>query len=187
MRAAAVIRFSRVYHGKAFRFLTLTSTDDQTDGVMRERLASLVRYLRRFQKRLDYLATRTDEGNGVYHLVIISSAFLPIKRISEFWGARCWIEKEHDLNGLLLEMVLQREQQRYSMSRGFVPDGAREALEALSRQFRGHVGQVALQMLARRWKQGNALQVTRECCSRKPGAGWCSDLRTRREYLGGRG
>jgi hypothetical protein len=141
-------------------------------------------YLRRFQGRLDYWATRTDEGNGVYHLVLISSAFIPRKRIQDFWGALAWIEREHDFEGLLQEMVLQRKTVRYSMSRGFLPDGSYAAIEALSRRFRGRLAGKAQHMLARRWKCDSASALTRtiECCSRKDG--WACDLKTRREILG---
>jgi len=179
VRVAHLLRFARQYHGKAFRFLTLTTRPDQAHLDLPTRLKVIIRFLRRDMKRLDYLATRTDEGLGVYHLVLISSAFIPIRKIQAFWGARCWITREHEFNGLLLEMTQQREIQRYSMSRGFLPDGAGEAIEALSRHFRGHEGMIARAMLARRWKRGNALHLTRECCFRK--GGWGCDLKTRSE------
>lgn len=179
-----MLRFARTYYGKAFRFLTLTTAPGQEDQEMRERLKSLMKYLRSFQARLDYWATRTNEGNGVYHLVLISSAYIPQKRVQDFWGARAWINREHDFEGLLLEMVLQKEMVRYSMSRGFLPEGSLAAIEALSRHFRGPLGVKAQRMLARRWKRKEALARTIECCCRKDG--WCCDLKTRTEYLGGR-
>lgn len=151
---------------------------------MRDRLKALMQYLRTYQARLDYWATRTGEGHcGVYHLVLISSAFIPNKRIQDFWGATTWIEREKDFEGLVQEMVLQRETVRYSMSRGFLPDGALKAIETIGRHFRGRAGVQAQKMLARRWKRKEALTRTIECCSRK--TGWCSDIVTRREYYNG--
>lgn len=186
VRASQILRFARTYHGKNFRFLTLTTAPGQEEQALRERLKALMQYLRRFQARLEYWATRTGEGHcGVYHLVLISSAFIPNKRIQDFWGARTWIEREHDFEGLLLEMVLQRKTVRYSMSREFLPDGSLGAIEAIGRTFRGRVGGKAQAMLARRWGGPDAITRTVECCSRKDG--WHCDLATRREILGGRG
>lgn len=178
-----VIRFARQYHGKEFLFLSLSTRPDQTDEDLNQRLKSLLRFLRGSHKVLEYLAARTNEGNGVYHLILVSSKrYISIEKVTAFWGSHCWIEKEHDFGGLLYEMVTQKQLERYSMSRGFLPDGAKRAIEAIERSFKGQEGMVARGQLARRWKRDvkTALERTEECCFRK--GGWCCDLRSRREY-----
>lgn len=180
---ANLLRFAREYHGEKFRFLTLTS-QTENEKSLRERKRELFRLLRVQIPGLEYRCTRTDEGNGVCHLCLISPVYIHWRLITKYWGAHIWISQEKSLEKLLHEMSLQSDHAQYSMSRGFLPHGARAAITTISRYFRGTLGKKAVLMLARRWKRPNALQLTLACCSRKDG--WCSDLRSRIEYCGGR-
>lgn len=183
VRNAQILRFARTYHGEKFRFLTLTSRIENQESA-RDRKRRLFRSLRTEIPSLEYRCTRTDEGNGVCHLCLISPVYIPWKKIEEHWGARVNITQERDLEALLKEMSLQSDHCQYSMSRSFVPDGAIEAIEALSRLFRGRLGHKSIEMLARRWKVPDALPKTIECCSRKDT--WHSQVDSRMEILGGR-
>ena len=183
VRNAQILRFARLYHGEKFRFLTLTSRIENEESA-RDRKRRLFRSLRVDIPTLEYRCTRTDEGNGVCHVCLVSPVYIPWKKIEECWGARVNISQERDLEALLKEMSLQQEHCQYSMSRKFVPDGVIEAIEALGRLFRGRLGRKSVDMLARRWKHDNPLHKTMECCRRKDG--WHSCLDNRIEVLGGR-
>lgn len=183
VRNAQILRFARVFHREKFRFLTLTSKPEESSS-LRDRKRMLFRALRFEIPSLEYRCTRTDEGNGVCHICLISPGYIPHEKIEKHWGAWVQISLERDLEALLKEMSLQSDHCQYSMSRGFLPHGACEAIEALGRLFRGRLGHEAVEMLARRWKSPEALYRTIECCSRKQG--WSSQMFTRLEVLGGR-
>jgi hypothetical protein len=146
--------------------------------------------LRKVFGAFHYMAVRTDEGRGVFHLAVVSD-YLPWKEIKARWLAitgadRIHISYERDFQALLEEMTRQNQTRRYSYSQGFVPDGSRKAIEALSRHFDGRLRYKALKHLARRWKQPDALARTITCIERGPGPGRYSDLASRQEYLNGR-
>lgn len=186
IRNATILRFAREYHGEKFKFLTLTSKVEESSS-LRDRKRRLFRCLRVEYPGLEYRCTRTDEGNGVCHICLVSSRYIPWQVIEKHWAARVNISQEKSLEKLLFEMSLQEEHACYSMSRSFLPEGSLDAIEALSRHFRGRLNRKALVMLGRRWKHDNglsSLHKTLTCCERKDG--WCSDIRTRAEYLGGR-
>jgi hypothetical protein len=177
------LRFARLFHGEKFRFLTLTSKIECEESA-RDRKRRLFRGLRVEISGLEYRCTRTDEGNGVCHLCLVSPVYIPWKKIEELWGARVNITQERDLEALLKEMSLQSDHCQYSMSRRFLPNGAIEAIETLGRHFRGTLGRKCIEMLARRYKRDNPLHKTLECCMRKDG--WHSRLDNHMENLGGR-
>jgi hypothetical protein len=183
VRNAQILRFARLYHGEKFRFLTLTSRIENEESA-RDRKRHLFRSLRIEIPTLEYRCTRTDEGNGVCHLCLVSPVYIPWKKIEDLWGARVNISQERSLEALLQEMSLQSDHCQYSMSRAFVPDGAIEAIEALGRLFRGSLGRKSIEMLARRFKRDNPLHRSIECCRRKDG--WHSRLDNHLESLGGR-
>lgn len=183
IRNAQILRFARIFHGEKFRFLTLT-TKLECEESARDRKRRLFRALRAEIPSLEYRCTRTDEGNGVCHICLISPAYIPWQNIEKHWGSHVKINLETDLEGLLREMSLQSDHCQYSMSRQFMPKGSVEAIEALGRHFRGRLGKKSVDMLARRYKRDSPLHKTLECCMRKDG--WCSDLYNKREMLGGR-
>jgi hypothetical protein len=183
VRNAQVLRFARIYHGEKFRFLTLTSRREE-ESSLRDRKRRLFRSLRVQIPSLEYRCTRTEEGNGVCHICLVSPVYIPWRVIEEHWGSYVQISQERNLEALLQEMSLQSDHCQYSMSRMFVPDGVLEAIEALGRLFRGRLGQKSVEMLARRWKARDALSKTIECCSRKDT--WHSQVDSRMEILGGR-
>jgi len=182
---ALILRFARNYHGDKFRFFTGTTRTDDTRS-LRDRKRLFFKELRRQVPGIEYRCVSTEEGNGVCHICLISSCYLPQPYLKKLWGARVHItlEKDGKLDALINEMSLQTEKRGYSMSRKFLPDGSRKAIDMLSLHFRRRLGFKSVEMLARRWKCVDALTRTIECCSRKDG--WCSDLKTRMEYLGGR-
>jgi len=185
VRNSLILRFARVYHGDKFRFLTCSTNGDEK-RTLRERKHYLFTVLRsrKAWSDLQYRATNTEEGNGVCHICLVCVDFIPQRLIQGIWGSHVWISLEKDIDGLLREMSLQNMHCSYSMSRGFMPDGSIEAIEALGRLYRGRLGVKAVEMLARRWRATDALYKTIRCCGSKDG--WCSDLRSRIEYLGGR-
>jgi hypothetical protein len=170
------------------RFLTLTSKNVRGDVFSRD-LEHLIEDLRAVYGSLEYMATRTDEGRGVYHLALVSD-YLPWATVKTRWQAitgasRVHISFERDFHAILEEMTRQQETRRYSFSRGFLPDGSRDAIEAICRQFTGKIRYQAIKQLARRWKAPAALIRTQACVERGPGPGRYSDIRTRQEYFTG--
>jgi len=136
------------------------------------------------------MAVRTDEGRGVYHLAVISE-YLPWKDIKARWQALTGafgvtISYERDFMALLEEMTRQNQKRRYSYSQGFLPSGARPAIEAICRHFDGALRFKALKMLARRWKRPDALARTIACIERGPGPGRYCDIVTHQEFFNGR-
>jgi len=183
VKNAQILLFAREYHGEMFRFLTLTTKPGE-EASMRDRRSYLFRSLRVFIPSLEYRCTRTSEGNGVCHVCLISPVFVPHQLIEQHWNGHIQISLERNRNALLKEMSLQSDHECYSMSRAFLPPGVLEAIESLGRLFRGRLGWIAIEMLARRWKAPDALNLTVQCCSRK--LGWCSLVDSHVEILGGR-
>jgi hypothetical protein len=180
---AVILRFARTFYGSRYRFLTL-STGKHEGRSLRLRKQVFFKVLRSFDSSLEYRSVNTDEGCGVSHVCLITKFYFPQAWLKDLWGARVSITLEKDLGGLVKEMSLQKKIVGYSMSRGFLPDGSRKALDYLSLPFRGRLLFKAVDMLALRWKRPDALYRTIECCSRKDG--WCCDLRHHFEILGGR-
>lgn len=179
--------FARHYHGVPLRFLTLTSRVPRRDFA--RDLQHLVEYLRIVFGSLEYQAVRTDEGRGVYHLAVVS-AYLPWREIKARWKAltgadRVSISYERDFKALLDEMTRQQQARHYSRSRGFLPDGSRQAIDVVFRHFPGKLGYRAVRMLALRWRAQDALVRTLSCIERGPGPGRFSDIRSRQEFLNG--
>jgi len=151
---------------------------------MRDRKRYLFRALRNEIPSLEYRCTKTDEGNGVCHICLVSPGYIPHEKIKQHWHGYIRINLERNLDALLKEMSLQSDHCHYSQSHNVLPGGAIHAIDAIGRLFRGHLGFDAIEMLARRWRAPDALNRTIECCSRKHG--WRSLLDTGQEVLGGR-
>lgn len=137
---------------------------------------------------VEYMATHTDEGRGVYHLALVSP-YLPWSVVREMWKKRTGADRvnisyERNFDAMLREMTLQQEMARYSFSRGFLPDGARKAIEAICCHFRGKIRYQAIAMLARRWRRSDALSRTVSCAERIPWGRFCY-LSSREEVLHG--
>jgi len=157
--------------------------------VKKQDLRLLLRYLRKITD-LEYLAVRTGEGNGVYHICLVS-AYIDQALIREKWelltGAyRVNISRERSIHHLVNEMTKQKAVARYSKSQGFVPIGTQQALNALAYHFTGRLRLLAYSQFAARCRlfKGDcdkAFTVTMDCCNHSI-IGLCSDLKTRLVY-----
>jgi len=181
-----IILFAREYYAQPLKFLTLTFPP----GAENHRIAlqQLMEFLRKMFT-LEYLAVRTGEGNGVYHICLVSP-FIDQALIREKWesltGAyRVNISKEKSISSLVREMTRQQDTMRYSMSRKFLPQGSIHALDRLSKEFRGNVRIKSYGMLARRLRfaRGDIIRAyyrTAVCMRQLNGR--CSDIRSHQEY-----
>jgi hypothetical protein len=166
--------FAKTYFNRPFKFLTLTSVKEHKN--YNRKLHRLLARLRKVHK-IEYLAVRTSEGRGVYHLALISN-FIDQKEISRLWQSLtgAWnvhISLERDERDFVREMTGQKGVLRYSMSRGFLPGGIQKALNALRKEVQPFQRVRAYKMLARRLRASNgdlsrALYMTRECMSQAP-------------------
>ena len=173
-RAYRTLKFAKVYFGRPFRFVTLTSVRHIPN--FSRKLKRLLAHLRKFYF-IEYFAVRTSEGNGVYHLALISH-YIDHKEIRRRWESLtgAWsihISLEKDEKAFVNEMTGQKGVMRYSMSRGFVPKGVQKALKALRKQVQPWQRVIAYKMLARRLKcnggdLAKAFYITRECMSQAP-------------------
>lgn len=187
MRVVRILHFAREYYGKPLKFLTLTGADGYSPGWLE--LQQLIRHIRKIVD-LEYLAVRTGEGNGVYHLVLMSK-YIDQALIREKWesltGAyRVNISRERSIHSLVREMTRQQSTNRYSMSRNFVPSGTEHALNSIRSRFCGILRLKAYKMLAIRARQNKGsintvYHTTCVCLDRSP-IGSCCDLRTRHEF-----
>lgn len=187
MRVVRLLHFARNYYGKPLKFLTLTGADGKSPGWLE--LQQLIRHIRKIVA-LEYLAVRTGEGNGVYHLVLMSK-YVDQALIREKWesltGAyRVNISRERSTSSLIREMTRQQFTNRYSMSRNFVPPGTEHALNSIRSRFCGILRLKAYKMLAIRARQKkgsvtDAYHITCTCLDRSP-IGSCVDLRTRHAF-----
>jgi hypothetical protein len=182
-----LLHFAREYWGKPLKFLTLTGVDGKSPGWLE--LQQLIRHVRKISA-LEYLGVRTGEGNGVYHLALMSQ-YIDQALIREKWESLTGayhvnISKERSINALVREMTRQQETIRYSMSRSFIPPGSQHALDSLKALFRGRLRIKAYKMLAIRARHSKgdidqAYHNTKDCISRSP-SGLCSDIRTRQVF-----
>jgi len=178
-----LLQFARAYHGKPFLFLTLTTSKPLPN--LDRKLARLLLWLRQ-KHQIEYLAVRTGEGNGVYHLALVSG-YIHRTKIKKKWEklTGAWnvhISMERSFPAFVAEMTGQRDTMRYSRSKNFVPKGSPEALEDLRRQV-AYINRVrAYKQLARRLRKTKNLEESKyrtiQCVERFYGS--YSDIKTRR-------
>lgn len=178
-----LLQFARAYHGKPFLFLTLTTSKPIPN--LPQKLKILLLWLRQ-KHDIEYLAVRTGEGNGVYHLALVSG-YIHRTKIKKKWEqlTGAWnvhISMERSFPAFVAEMTGQQDTMRYSRSKNFVPKGSPEALERLRRQV-AYINRVrSYKQLARRIKASENIEEsvyrTIQCVERFYGSH--SDLKTRR-------
>ena len=184
------MHFAREYWGKPLKFLTLTGATGKTPS--RIELQILLEHLRKISD-IQYMGVRTQEGNGVYHLALMSG-YIDQALIREKWesltgASQVHISRERSINALVREMTRQHQTVRYSMSRKFIPKGSQHALDSIARQYRGITRIWAYQMFARRCKlhkdrpdcADRAYNET-VICIRQLAVGACTDIRTKIVY-----
>jgi hypothetical protein len=85
----------------------------------------------------EYFSIETDEGNGVFHLIVASEKFIPFERLQEAWKKRTGahrvniklIEQESEgvpVQKFLQEMTRQFQAVRYTQSRGWLKPGTKD-------------------------------------------------------------
>lgn len=72
------------YLGSRLRFMTLTTSNKGSERSLSNDLSILVKRIRRRYNRFEYIRVRTDEGNGVLHL-IYRGGFIPQSWLSSQW------------------------------------------------------------------------------------------------------
>jgi len=173
-RSYRALMFAKTYFDRPFKFLTLTSVKEIKH--YNRKLKRLLAHLRKTHK-IEYYAVRTSEGRGVYHLALISQ-YIDHKEISRLWQSLtgAWnihISLERNERDFVQEMTGQKGVMRYSMSRGFLPNGIQKVLNALRKDVQPFQRVRAYKMLARRLRASNgdlsrAFLMTRECMSQAP-------------------
>ena len=173
-RAYRTLMFAKAYFGRPFRFVTLTSSHKIPK--FSRKLKRLLVHLRKLHF-IEYFAVRTSEGNGVYHLALISH-YIDHQEIRRRWESLTGAWSIHisllkDERAFVQEMTGQKGVMRYSMSRGFLPKGVQRALRRLRREVQPWQRVISYKMLARRLKRNGgdlvkALYFTLECMSQAP-------------------
>jgi hypothetical protein len=180
----SLLRWARVYWKKPLKFMTLTTAKEEK--FLDRKFKRLISYLRR-KYIIEYLAVRTDEGNGVFHVALVSN-YIPQKEIKEAWErlTGAWnvhISLEKNFTSFRKEMTHQYAVARYSHSSGFIPQGVPAYLDRLKSHFVAGHRVPAYNQFARRCRLYDddverAFFDTLLCLSHST-LGWCSDLRTR--------
>lgn len=82
-RIMSGFKFAQFLHCR-LRFMTLTTSNEGRDNDIQRDLIVLVKRIRRHYGRFDYVRVKTDEGNGVLHLIYRGS-YIPQKWLSQQW------------------------------------------------------------------------------------------------------
>lgn len=82
-RIMSGLKFSQYLHCR-LRFMTLTTSNEGRDHDIKRDLNVLVKRIRRRYGRFEYIRIKTDEGNGVLHLIYRGS-FIPQRWLSRQW------------------------------------------------------------------------------------------------------
>lgn len=72
------------FFGQRLRFMTLTTSNDGRNNDLKRDFNTLVKRIRRHYGRFEYLRVRTDEGNGVLH-VIYRGSYIPRSWLQSQW------------------------------------------------------------------------------------------------------
>lgn len=137
-RAYGTILRGALYHRDTkMRFFTFTLPMGFERAMRRFALQSIMAWLRKNFGEAEYFSIETDEGNGVFHLIVASQRFVPFKALQDAWKARTGAHRvnikliEMEFEGLpvqkiLQEMTRQYHPVRYTQSRGWLKSGTRE-------------------------------------------------------------
>lgn len=186
-RAFRLLMFAREYYGKKFLFMTLTNANHHASDRRSRSLSELLKVLRK-RSDIEYFSCRTGEGNGVYHLALISG-YLPHQVIRGKWHdmTGAWnthVSMERSFPAFVREMTGQNGEPRYSKSKNFVPLGVPDALDSLYRLVSPQNRVRSYKQFARRLKASGNLDESRwrasVCCDNF--YGMASDLKTRLVY-----
>lgn len=150
--------------GHGLRFMTLTTSEEATPGELHRHWRSLVARLRRRWSSFQYCVIKTDEGNGVLH-ILFDGPYIPQAWLSSTWQKlhRSKIVDIRLVTGsmrkiatyLVWQYLGNQSSSRLSWSWGWVFPGFCGAWRGLKRAMRGRV-------------DGKLLVAWRWVC-------WCSD------------
>jgi hypothetical protein len=84
----------------------------------------------------EYFSIETDEGNGVFHIILANQKFIPFKALQDSWKKRTGAHRvnikliERDMSSvpvpkILQEMIRQFHAVRYTQSRGWLKPGTK--------------------------------------------------------------
>jgi hypothetical protein len=120
------------YLGGQLRFMTLTTSNEGADHVMKDDFNALVKRIRRHYGCFEYVCVRTSEGNGVLH-ILFRGGYIPrtwLKRqweeLHRSWNVDIRSTKRHHLSYVINQYMCGQDYfERYSVSmrwvhRGFV-------------------------------------------------------------------
>jgi len=136
-RAYGTILRGALYHkDKRLRFLTFTLPVGYEKDLRRLALQGIMRWIRSTFDHAEYFSIETDEGNGVFHLILANTKFIPFKALQDSWKKRTGahrvniklIEKESEgipVQKILQEMTRQFNAVRYTQSRMWLKPGTR--------------------------------------------------------------
>jgi len=137
-RAYGTILRGALYHKDTKqRFFTFTLPMGFEKSLRRLALKSIMLWLRNNFGQAEYFSIETDEGNGVFHLIVASERFIPFKTLQDAWKKRTGahrvniklIEQESEgvpVQKFLQEMTRQFHAVRYTQSRKWLKPGTRE-------------------------------------------------------------
>jgi hypothetical protein len=85
----------------------------------------------------EYFSIETDEGNGVFHIILANQKFIPFKALQDSWKKRTGAHRvnikliERDMSSvpvpkILQEMIRQFHAVRYTQSRGWLKPGTKQ-------------------------------------------------------------
>lgn len=144
-RAYGTILRGTLYHKDTKqRFFTFTLPLGYEKSLRRLALQHIMRWLRKNFGEAEYFSIETDEGNGVFHLIVASERFIPFKQLQDAWkkltGAHRvnikLIEQESEgvpVQKFLQEMTRQFHAVRYTQSRGWLKPGTNKVHSRLWR------------------------------------------------------
>jgi hypothetical protein len=157
-RAYRNLTFARHFWNRKFLFLTMTFA--KVEEHPHRKLARLLAHLRK-KRGIQYFAVRTKEGanRNVFHLAL-ASKYIHHSEIRKVWKhlTGAWnihISFEREWNAFVREMTRQYHVAKYSNSKGLLPLGSRNALNRLSRDFRGNIRLIAYRQFAARCRVDN--------------------------------
>lgn len=137
-RAYGTILRGALYHrDKKLRFLTFTLPMGFEKSQRRFVLRNIMSWLRSNYGEAEYFSIETDEGNGVFHIILANKKFIPFKALQDSWKKKTGayrvniklIEQESEgvpVQKFLQEMTRQFHAVRYTQSRGWLKPGTRD-------------------------------------------------------------
>lgn len=148
------------YPREQVRFLTLTSSSSEVGVLIHKHFRALQMRIRRRWGKFDYLAIRTDEGHGVYH-VLFRGRYIP-----QDWLSRQWQEL-HDSPIVDIRLVKhgRKRMANYMVAQYVSGQGFERLSWSWNWVFRGFVGAwQAVKRAAPKDSPWEALRVWRIIC-----------------------